>query len=86
MAAVFYRSIFIYAAAFWYSVAASWGSIVYSAYLINAGPIVAISQNKYRLTSNKRDTKSQNVTDFRLALQLYLPNPLKPDIKRTMKM
>ena len=40
---------------------------------------------KYRKISNIRRTKSQNINESRLALQLSLPNPLKPGVKSTMK-
>ena len=35
---------------------------------------------------NISHTKSQDFTDSRLVLQLFLPNPLKPGIKGRMKM
>ena len=40
----------------------------------------------YRQTSNIRRTKTQNLNDSRLVLQLHLPNPLKPVIEAGMKM
>ena len=40
----------------------------------------------YRKVSNIRRTKSQNLNDSRLVLQLSLPNPLKPCVKLRMKM
>ena len=40
----------------------------------------------YRKVSNIRCTKSQNLNDSRLVLQLALPNPLKPGVKSRMKM
>ena len=39
----------------------------------------------YRKTSNISRTKSQNLNDYRLVLQLALPNPLKPGLKSRMK-
>ena len=36
--------------------------------------------------SNISRTKSQNLNESRLVLQLSLPNPLKPVIKSRMKM
>ena len=41
---------------------------------------------EYRKISNISRTKSQNLTDSRHILQLFLPNPLKPVIKSRMKM
>ena len=41
---------------------------------------------KYRKISNTRRTKSQNINDSRLVLQLSLPNPFKPGVKSRMKM
>ena len=43
-------------------------------------------QNIYRETSNIRRTKLSKVYVSRLVLQLYLPNPLKPSVKSSMKM
>ena len=43
-------------------------------------------QIDYRKISNIRRTKSQNLNDPRLILQLSLPNQLKPGVKWTMKM
>ena len=40
----------------------------------------------YRKFSNIRRTKSQNLNASRLILYLSLPNPLKPDVKLSMKM
>ena len=40
----------------------------------------------YRQISYIRRTKSQNLNDSRLVLQLPLPNPLKPGVKPSMKM
>ena len=40
---------------------------------------------RYRKISNIRRTKSQNLKDSRLVLQLSLPNPLKRGIKSRMK-
>ena len=39
----------------------------------------------YRQTSNMSHTKSQNLNVSSLALQLSLPNPLKPIVKSRMK-
>ena len=39
------------------------------------------SINKYRKICNIRRTKSQNLNDSRLVLQLSLPNLLKPGVK-----
>ena len=41
---------------------------------------------KYRKTSNVRHTKSQNLHDSCLVMQLSLPNSLKPGVKLRMKM
>ena len=41
---------------------------------------------EYRKISNTRRTKSQNLNDSRLVLQLYLPNQLKPGVKSRMQM
>ena len=43
-------------------------------------------ENKYRKISNMRCTKSQNLNDSCLILQLFLPNPFKPGVKSRMKM
>ena len=43
-------------------------------------------RGNYRKTSNLRCTKSQNLNDSRLVLQLSLPNPLKLDVRLRMKM
>ena len=40
----------------------------------------------YRKVSNIRRTKSQNLSDCRLILQLPLANPLKPGVKLRTKM
>ena len=40
----------------------------------------------YRQISNIRLTKSQNLPDSRLVLQLSFPNPLKPGVKSRIKM
>ena len=40
----------------------------------------------YRKVSNTRRTKSQNLDDSRLVLQLSLPNPSKSGVKSRMKM
>ena len=45
-----------------------------------------IQQMKYCKISNIWCTKSQNLNDSRLVLQLPLPNPLKPGVKSRMKM
>ena len=39
----------------------------------------------YRIVSNIRRTKLQNLNDSRPALQLSLPNPLKSGVKSRMK-
>ena len=39
----------------------------------------------YRQTSDRSNTKSQNLNVSRLILQLLLPNPLKPKVKSRMK-
>ena len=41
---------------------------------------------EYRKLSNIRRTKSQNLNDSRLVLQLPLSNPLEPGVKSRMKM
>ena len=41
---------------------------------------------KYRKISNIRRTKSENLSDCRLVLQLPLANPLKPSVKLRLKM
>ena len=40
----------------------------------------------YRQTSNISHTTPQNLNVFRLVLQLFLPNPLKPGVTLRMKM
>ena len=45
-----------------------------------------VDKKGYRKISNMRRTKSQNLNDYRLVLQLSLPNPLKPVITSRMKM
>ena len=40
----------------------------------------------YRQTSNISGTRSQNLNNSRLVLQLSLHNPLKPGVKSRMKM
>ena len=42
--------------------------------------------NMYRIVSNIRRTKSQNLNDSHLVLKSSLPNPLKPGVKSRMKM
>ena len=44
------------------------------------------SRNQYRKTSCINRTKSQHSNVSRLVLQLSLPNPMKPDVKSSMKM
>ena len=41
----------------------------------------ALHHKEYRKLSHVRRTKFHNLYDFRLVLQLYLPNPLKPGVK-----
>ena len=43
-------------------------------------------QRKYRKTSSISRTKFQNINFSYHVLQLYLPNPLKPNVKLRMKM
>ena len=43
-------------------------------------------KSQYCETSNISHTKSQNLNDSHLVLQLSLLNPLKPDVKLRMKM
>ena len=43
-------------------------------------------ENNYRKISNISSTKSQNLTDSCLVLQLSSHNPLKPGVKSRMKM
>ena len=40
----------------------------------------------YRKLSNINRPKYQNLNDFRLILQLSVPNPLQPSVKYVMKM
>ena len=47
---------------------------------------VGTFSKNYRKISNIRRTKSQNLNDSRLVLQLSLSNPLKPGVKSRMKM
>ena len=42
--------------------------------------------SNYRQVSNIRRTKSQHLKDSRTVLWLFLPIPLKPDVKSRMKM
>ena len=44
------------------------------------------ASTSYRQFSNIRRTLSQNINVSRLVLQLFLPNPLKPGVKLSMKM
>ena len=39
-----------------------------------------------RKISNIRRTKSETLNDYRLVVQLSLPNPMKPGVKSRMKM
>ena len=41
---------------------------------------------KYRRISNISHTKSLNLIDSHLVLQMSLPNPFKPGVESTMKM
>ena len=50
------------------------------------GACIVILFHKYRKVSNISRTKSQNLNDSRLILQLSLPNWLKPGVKSWMKM
>ena len=50
------------------------------------GPILLMIFPLYCQISNISRTKSQTLNDSGLALQLSLPNPLKPGIKSGMKM
>ena len=43
-------------------------------------------RKKYRKSFNIRHTKSQNLNESRLVLQLPLPNPVKPGVQSRMKM
>ena len=49
-------------------------------------PVQTTHQQNYRKVSNVSGTKSQNLNDSRLVLQLSLPNPLKPGDNSRMKM
>ena len=40
----------------------------------------------HRKISNIRHNKFQNLNDYRLVLQLSLPNPLEPGVESRMKM
>ena len=40
----------------------------------------------YRKISNIKHTKSHNLDDSHLSVQLSFPNPLKPGVKSRMKM
>ena len=44
------------------------------------------SQADYRKISHIRRTQNQNINDYRLIMQLPLPNPLKPGVQSRMKM
>ena len=48
--------------------------------------IPATVLDNYRKISNITRTKSTNMNVSRLVLLLYLPNPMKPDVKSRMKM
>ena len=48
--------------------------------------VTAELPKKYRKSSNIRGTKSQNLNESRLVLQLPLPNPVKPGVQSRMKM
>ena len=56
----------------------------------NTDVLVVLLSDEYNLTCRKvfntTRTKSQNLNDSRLVLQLSLTNPLKPDVKPRMKM
>ena len=41
---------------------------------------------EYRKSSNIRRTKNPNINVFRVVLQLFLPNPMRPGVKSRMKM
>ena len=47
---------------------------------------IRIVDEMYRQVSNIRRTKSQHLRNYRTVLRLSLPNPLKPDVKSSMKM
>ena len=47
---------------------------------------LALCMVVYHKVSNIRCTKSENLSDCRLVLQLPLANPLKPGVKLRMKM
>ena len=48
-------------------------------------PTMTQATETYRNISDIRRTKAQTLSDSRLALQLSLPNPLKPGVKSRMK-
>ena len=52
----------------------------------NAMITLASPDHEYRKFSNISRTKSQNLNDSCLVLQLSLTNPLKPGVKWRMKM
>ena len=55
--------------------------IIQSLRIIRNGP-----GEEYRKISNIRRTKSPNLNASLLAVQLSLPNPIKPGVKSRMKM
>ena len=50
------------------------------------GLVMFVQISTYHKTASISRTKSQNLTVFRVVLQLSLPNPLKPGVKSSMKM
>ena len=48
--------------------------------------VPSFCMTSYCKTSNISHTQSQNFSDFRVALQLSLADPLKPGVKSRMKM
>ena len=58
----------------------------YEAYQRSSHTLLPETETNYRQFSNIRRTQSQNTNVSRLVLQMFLPNPLKPDVKLRMKM
>ena len=58
-------------------------AVMWTSYLYNGN---LHTSKDYRKICNIRRTKSQNLSDCRLVLQLPLANPLKPGVKLTLKM
>ena len=55
-------------------------------HLIGHEAVSSRAYTDYRKISNISGTKSQNLNGSRLVLQLYLPNPLNPNVRSSMMM